>query len=143
MTLSEYSNLKRQIVVAFGNKDTHKDLLKTVKNIFEADINSVRRLESIQTIGQLLKTLELRGLLWDDNIQPLKDIANAIESYDLLRKLTSYEELYIPREYSNLYGKYPCYYVHKLRTFHTKCILQAIVQSNQTQPLCEYTILCY
>lgn len=104
MTLSDYSQLKQQVVRTVVNSDSHSDLLHSLKELFREDINSVRRFEKISTIGQLLNILELRGLLAEDNVEPLKDIAKKINSSELLVKVNKYEDSHVPRDYGTYYG---------------------------------------
>ncbi|KOB64386.1 Fadd, partial [Operophtera brumata] len=104
MTLSDFSQLKQQVVRTIVNSDSHSHLLQSLKEVFRESINSVRRFEKISTIGQLLNVLELRGLLSEDNVEPLKDIARKTDSSELLHKVNKYEDSHVPRDYGNYYG---------------------------------------
>lgn len=109
MTLPKFSQLKNEVVRLVStvvNSDSHSDLLHSLKELFREDINSVRRFEKIRYIGQLLNVLELRGLLSEDHVEPLKNIARKINSSELLLKVNQYEECHVPREHGNYYGKF-------------------------------------
>lgn len=105
MTLSEYSQLKQQVVITVASKDSHSNLLQSLKDLFEEKINSVRRFEQIRTVEQLLQVLELRDYLSEDDVSPLKAIANKLKSRTLLNQINDYEENHEPRDYLNYYGK--------------------------------------
>lgn len=105
MTLSEFTQLKNGVVRTVVTSDRHSNLLHSLKELFREDINSVRRFEKICTIGQLLNVLELRGVLSEDNVEPLKHIARKINSNELLVKVNQYEDSHVPREHGNFYGK--------------------------------------
>lgn len=109
MTLSDFSQLKHQVVRTVVTSDSHSDILHSLKELFREDINSIRRFEKICTIGQLLNILELRGLLSEDNVEPLKNIARKINSSELLVKVNKYEDSHVPREYENHYGELTCH----------------------------------
>lgn len=106
MTLSEYTQLKQQIVFNLGKSENHHHLLLKLKEFYKDDIDSERRFEQITTVGQLLKILEVRDVLSEDNIAPLKEIARRLNNEELLQKITEYESNHVPREYINFYGKF-------------------------------------
>lgn len=107
MTLSEYSQLKQYIVFSVGTNERHSQILSSLKELFRDNINSVRRFEQINSIGQLLKVLEIRDLLSEDNVEPLKTIALQVtNSKDVLKKITDYENFHVPRESGNYYGEF-------------------------------------
>ncbi|CAG4937769.1 unnamed protein product [Colias eurytheme] len=104
MTLSEYSKLKQQVVYNVGTCEKHDRILNQIKNLYKDDIDSSRRFEQINTIGQLLRILEIREVLSEDNISPLKEIAWLIQSNDLLKSISEYELSHVPRTYMNYYA---------------------------------------
>ncbi|CAH2107294.1 unnamed protein product [Euphydryas editha] len=103
MTLSEYTHLKQQIVVNVGKSDNHTHLLNKLKEFYKDDIDSDRRFEQIITIGQLLKILEIRYILSEENVGPLKEIARRLSDSELLKKICDYEGNHIAKEYVNQY----------------------------------------
>ncbi|XP_075970633.1 fas-associated death domain protein isoform X2 [Anticarsia gemmatalis] len=104
MTLSEYTQLKQSIVYAAGQAERHSELLSSLKEIFRDGINSVRRFEQINSVGQLLQVLEIRDILSEDNVECLKNIALKLpNSKQLLKKITDYEDCHVPRECVNYY----------------------------------------
>ncbi|XP_063833728.1 uncharacterized protein LOC135082893 [Ostrinia nubilalis] len=105
MTLSEYTQLKQQLVFYVGGSERHSQLLSTLKEHFRDDINSPRRYEKIVSIGQLLRVLEIRDVLSENNVGPLKEIARRIPNgNDLLQKINEYELNRVPTEFVNLYA---------------------------------------
>lgn len=107
MTLSEYIRLKHDINYNVGASERNKDLLITLKNLFKENINSPRRFEQIATIGELLEVLETRDALSEDNVKPLKVIAQRLpNNTELLKKIEDYEEKHVPRKYVNYYGEF-------------------------------------
>ncbi|XP_026739624.1 fas-associated death domain protein-like [Trichoplusia ni] len=104
MTLSEYSQLKQYIVFSVGTNERHSMILSSLKELFREAINSVRRFEQINTIGQLLKVLEIRDLLSEDNVECLKSIALKLPNpKEVIQKITDYEHSHVPRVYGNYY----------------------------------------
>ncbi|KAJ2947022.1 hypothetical protein O0L34_g16366 [Tuta absoluta] len=103
MTLSEYTYLKKEICVAVGKSERHAHLLDTLKNVFRGEINSLRRLEKITTINQLLVVLELRDVLSEDNVTPLKQIAQMLYKDELTTRISEYEASHVAKEPSNQY----------------------------------------
>lgn len=107
MTLSEYDQLKQYVILSVGTNVRHSEILSSLKEFFRDTINSVRRFEQINSIGQLLKVLELRDLLSENNVECLKNIALKLpNSKDVLLKITDYESNHTPREYGNYYSEY-------------------------------------
>ncbi|XP_038210185.1 fas-associated death domain protein [Zerene cesonia] len=104
MTLSEYSKLKQQVVYNLGTCEKHNRILNQLKNLYKKDIHSKRRFEQINTIGQLLRILEIREVLSEDNVSPLKEIACLLQSNDLLKSISEYELTHVPRTYMNYYA---------------------------------------
>ncbi|KAJ0179868.1 hypothetical protein K1T71_004459 [Dendrolimus kikuchii] len=104
MTLSEYSQLKDEIILNVNTSEKHNELLTVLKELFREDINSVRRYERINTIGQLLQVLEIRDVLSEDNVSPLKVIARKLPSGNILSRITEYEEFHVPRDVMNYYA---------------------------------------
>ncbi|XP_049866265.1 uncharacterized protein LOC126366964 [Pectinophora gossypiella] len=105
MTLSEYSHLKHQIVISVGSSERHVQLKDALKELFRNEINSPRRYEQINNISQLLNVLELRDVLSEDNVEPLKKIVERLPNCnDLMRKILQYEASHVPREYENYYA---------------------------------------
>ena len=106
MTLSEYSQLKQYIVFSVGTNERHSEILSSMKEFFRDTINSVRRLEQINSIGQLLKVLEVRDVLSEENVDCLKNIALKLpNSKDVLDRIKDYESNHLPRECGNYYGE--------------------------------------
>lgn len=105
MTYSEYAKLKQQIVFNLGKSENHHHLLIKLKEFYRDDIDSERRFELVDTIGKLLKILEVRDVLSEDNIGPLKEIARRLNNDELLQRISDYETHHVPREYINYYGK--------------------------------------
>ncbi|KAG6446476.1 uncharacterized protein LOC115441066 [Manduca sexta] len=95
MTLSEskFKQLKEQIILHASATERHAQILNSLKDLFKEDINSVRRFEQISNIAQLLKVLEIRDVLSEDDVAPLKDVARQLpNSSEMLRKIAEYEE---------------------------------------------------
>lgn len=106
MTMSEYSKLKQYIVISVGTNERHSAILSSMKEFFRDTINSVRRFEQITSIGHLLRVLEIRDLLSEDNVECLKSIALKLpNSKEVLQKINDYENNHLPREYSNYYSE--------------------------------------
>ncbi|XP_021194122.1 uncharacterized protein LOC110378975 [Helicoverpa armigera] len=104
MTLSEYSQLKQYIIFSVGTNERHSEILSSLKEFFRDSINSVRRFEQITSIGHLLRVLEIRDLLSEDNVECLKNIALRLpNSQDVMQRITDYERCHVPREYGNYY----------------------------------------
>lgn len=105
MTLSEYTQLKDAIVFYVNTSEKHDEVLSALKTLFEVDINSVRRFESINSIGQLLQVLEIRDVLSEDNVVSLKVIARKLSNgNNILRRITEYEQYHVPRDVANYYA---------------------------------------
>ncbi|CAG9785045.1 unnamed protein product [Diatraea saccharalis] len=105
MTLSEYSHLREQVIKSFSENERHGQLLSSLKELFREKINSPRRFEEITTIGQLLRILEIRDALSENNIQPLKDIVHRLPSNSrLLQRIIEYEQSHVPVEPINYYA---------------------------------------
>lgn len=66
-----------------NNKNLNQSYLQLLKNKYQEDINSKRRLECITNISDLLKILEKRECLSRDNIQILYDIARLLNQQNL------------------------------------------------------------
>jgi hypothetical protein len=107
MTLSDYHKLKSQIVQCFGSNDRPVELLSAIKEKYRDIINSPRRFEQVYTIGMLLKVLEIRDVLSEHNIGPLKEIVSRItDNKDLMQNINDYQLSHVPPELVNYYGKY-------------------------------------
>ncbi|KAH9629036.1 hypothetical protein HF086_007521 [Spodoptera exigua] len=79
-----------------------------MKELFRDHINSVRKFEQINNISQLLKILEIRDVLSEDNVECLKNIAMKLpNSNDVLQKIADYEKIHVPRENVNYYTVKP------------------------------------
>lgn len=108
MTLSEYAQLKQYIIFSVGTNERHSEIISSMKEFFRDSINSVRKFEQINNINQLLKILEIRDVLSEDNVECLKNIAMKLpNSNDVLKKIADYEKEHVPREYTNYYGECP------------------------------------
>ncbi|XP_072940763.1 fas-associated death domain protein [Epargyreus clarus] len=104
MTVSEYQDLKQQIVVSVGQSEKHGQILHTLKEFYKDDIDSSRRYEQITKIGHLLNILEIRDVLSKDNVGPLKEIARRLpNNNELSRKINEYEAAHSRGEYINNY----------------------------------------
>ncbi|CAG9560502.1 unnamed protein product [Danaus chrysippus] len=55
-------------------------------------------------MSQLLRILEIRDVLSEDNVLPLKEIARRLNNNELLKRINSYETNHIEREYKNYYS---------------------------------------
>ncbi|XP_047514316.1 uncharacterized protein LOC125055774 [Pieris napi] len=102
--LSSYTHLKQQVVYNVGSSDIQGNLLNQLKEFYRDDIDSTRRLEQIKTIGQLLRVLEIRDVLSENNVTPLKEIARRIKNNELLKKISEYEQSHDHREHLNFYA---------------------------------------
>lgn len=108
MTLSEYAQLKQYIIFSVGSNERHSEIISSMKEFFRDSINSVRKFEQINNINQLLKILEIRDVLSEDNVECLKNIAMKLpNSRDVLQKIADYEKEHVPREYANYYAAKP------------------------------------
>ncbi|XP_047526713.1 fas-associated death domain protein-like [Vanessa atalanta] len=103
MTLSEFTKLKQQIVFDVGKCENHIHILNKLKEFYKDDIDSDRRFEQINTIGQLINILEIRNVLSEDDVGPLKEIARRINNDDLLERICDYEVNHISKGYINQY----------------------------------------
>lgn len=111
MTLSEYSHLKEQVILNVNKSDKFSEILNSLKEIFKDNINSIRRLEQINSVGQLIQVLEYRDVLSEDNIAPLKDIVRKLSNgIEVLRKISEYEEFHMPTKIADFNGKNVYYY---------------------------------
>lgn len=114
MTISEYSQLKDEIILQVNINERHNELLTILKELFREDINSVRRYERVNTISQLLQVLEIRDVLSEDNVGPLKVIARKLANGNhILSRINEYEEFHIPRDSINYYGEKFIFYTMK------------------------------
>ncbi|XP_032511099.2 fas-associated death domain protein-like [Danaus plexippus] len=104
MTLSEYSQLKQQVLLDVSKSDNHAYLLDKLKQYYKDDIDSDRRFEKIFTMSQLLRVLEIRDVLSEDNVAPLKEIARRLNNNELLKRINCYETNHVEREYINYYS---------------------------------------
>lgn len=106
MTLSEYAQLKEKVKIGIVSSERHGHLLISLKELYRDTINSSRRFEGIVTIGQLLNVLEVRALLSEDDVRPLKEIAGRLpNNASLIRRIEEYQDSHVPREYVNYYGE--------------------------------------
>ncbi|XP_026485787.1 fas-associated death domain protein-like [Vanessa tameamea] len=103
MTLSEFTKLKQQIVFDVGKCENHIHILNKLKEFYKDDVDSDRRFEQINTIGQLINILEIRNVLSEDDVGPLKEIARRINNDDLLERICDYEVNHISKGYINQY----------------------------------------
>ncbi|KAM3962351.1 fas-associated death domain protein-like [Aphomia sociella] len=104
MTYSLYPQLLQQIVIGIGLSDSHNQTLNLIKQVFKNVINSSRKYEQITTVGQLLKVLEIRDALSENNVESLKEIAQFINNNgEILRQINIYENTHRSREYRNFY----------------------------------------
>ncbi|XP_053603071.1 uncharacterized protein LOC128671020 [Plodia interpunctella] len=87
-----YLDLKKQIAYNVATSDRHREKLDSLKSFFREDINSPRQYEKIETISELLRVLETRDVLSENDIQPLKEIATKMPNSDeLLGTIGRYE----------------------------------------------------
>lgn len=106
MTLTNYSHLKQQIILSAGQSDKHSQILGVLKEYYKDEIDSPRRYENINTIGELMRVLEIRDILSEDNVMPLKEVASRLSNNrELLRKIDIYESTHVQRGFINQYGK--------------------------------------
>lgn len=73
-THNDYLNKKNKLIVLRVNKNT----LEKLKMLYEDDINSNRRLSTIDSVGDLIEVLEKRACVSDKNITILENIAKEI-----------------------------------------------------------------
>ncbi|CAK1553691.1 unnamed protein product [Leptosia nina] len=104
MTLLEYNQLKRQVIYNFGLNDNNNNLLGQLKEFYRTEIDSNRRFDEINTIGQLINILELRNTLSEDNISPLKEIAQRLNNNEIIRLICDYEKSHLPKGSFNYYA---------------------------------------
>ncbi|CAH0407777.1 unnamed protein product [Chilo suppressalis] len=100
-----YSVLIEQVIKSFGESERHSESLSVLKELFRNDINSPRKYEKITSIGQLLRILEVRDVLSENNIQPLKVIALELSNNRLLGRIQEYEQSHVPVQCMNYYGQ--------------------------------------
>ncbi|XP_013141311.1 PREDICTED: fas-associated death domain protein isoform X2 [Papilio polytes] len=104
MTLTNYSHLKQQIILSAGQSDKHSQILGVLKEYYKDEIDSPRRYENINTIGELMRVLEIRDILSEDNVMPLKEVASRLSNNrELLRKIDIYESTHVQRGFINQY----------------------------------------
>ncbi|XP_026751231.2 uncharacterized protein LOC113511724 [Galleria mellonella] len=107
MTYFQYPQLIQRVILSVGLCDNQNNTLNLLKEVYRNVINSPRRCENIITVGQLLKVLEIRDVLSENNIEPLKDIAQIInDKGEILRHIVAYENACSKREY-NFYASEP------------------------------------
>lgn len=107
MASPEYTRLKDLITLKVGMSEMHSPVIRAMKDLYQQQINSIRRFEQIETVGQLLKVLEKRDVLSEENILPLKVLAQQLpNNNDILKIIDEYEESYASRKSLNQYGKY-------------------------------------
>ncbi|VVD03881.1 fas-associated death domain protein [Leptidea sinapis] len=105
MTLSEYDQLKNHIIYYLGLHEDHSSLLTVLKEFYKDDIDSPRRYEKIKTIRELLHLLEIRYVLSEANLTPLKEICYRASDNHLLQRVLDYEQLSASKGKDN-----NCYY---------------------------------
>lgn len=107
MILSEnstYSRLKEQVIRSFVNSENPNQILSILKELYRVNINSPRRYEQITTIGKLLRILEIRDVLSENNVGPLKEIALRIPNNNrVLQEIQDYEQSHVPVDYRNYF----------------------------------------
>ncbi|XP_059059867.1 uncharacterized protein LOC131853077 [Achroia grisella] len=108
MIATTYSELKQKIAFSLtlfvSNLSHDHEPLNSLKEFYKDQINSPRRFEQIDTLGKLLKILEIRDVLSEDNIEPLKEMARRTNnSSDLLRTITDYELRNNQHDYHHYY----------------------------------------
>ncbi|XP_063361499.1 fas-associated death domain protein [Cydia amplana] len=104
---TSYSKLKELITLRVSMSDMHSHILHAMKGLYQNDINSARRYEQITTIGQLLKVLELRDVLSEENILPLQVLAQRLpDNMEVMNSITCYEQNRGPKQNINQYGKF-------------------------------------
>ncbi|XP_041976676.1 uncharacterized protein LOC121731344 [Aricia agestis] len=101
MVSSQYNKLKQQIVLRVGKSDGHSHILKVLKDFYSEDIDSKRRYEQIDTLGKLLRVLEIRDVLSEDNVAPLKEICRRLSDNELLFLINEYENSYKQKLYTS------------------------------------------
>lgn len=106
MTFTLYSQLKQQIVLGVASSEKPNQILTKLKESYRNQINSPRKYEQIDSVGQLLITLEKRDLLSENNVEILKEIAQSLFNRDLISKINDYENNHQPTEYLNYYGEF-------------------------------------
>ncbi|XP_063379135.1 uncharacterized protein LOC134665997 isoform X1 [Cydia fagiglandana] len=100
-----YSKLKELITLRVSMSDMHSQILHAMKGLYQNDINSARRYEQITTIGQLLKVLELRDVLSEENILPLQVLAQRLpDNMEVMNSITCYEPNPGLKQNINQYG---------------------------------------
>ncbi|XP_073951471.1 fas-associated death domain protein [Choristoneura fumiferana] len=104
MVSPEYVKLKDLITLKVGMSEMHSSVIQAMKVLYKKQINSIRRFEQIETVGQLLKVLEKRDVLSEEDILPLKVLAQQLPyNTDILKDIAEYEESYAPRKPLNQY----------------------------------------
>lgn len=85
--------------------DMHSQILHAMKGLYQNDINSARRYEQITTIGKLLKVLELRDVLSEENILPLQVLAQRLpDNMEIMNSISCYEQNRGPKQNLNQYA---------------------------------------
>lgn len=142
MTLSEYTQLKQQIVLSVGGSQKHGELVTMLKKLFKDVINSPRRYEQIKTIGDLLEILEIRDVLSANDVGLLEHIAKRVpNSEDLIHKIKQYTAMHpAPSENINYYGTYLLnHYLFVSLISCTAVILIALFLAQQSLHMPTYT----
>lgn len=103
MTYSDYIKLKQQLEQSVNEVD-YEPLLIKLKLLFYNDINSPRRAEMINSITDLLRILEIRDVLSENDVSSLKEIADRLPNKcELLHKIQTYENC--SRDFTKDVGK--------------------------------------
>ncbi|XP_061710270.1 uncharacterized protein LOC133520031 isoform X2 [Cydia pomonella] len=102
---TNYSKLKELITLRVSMSDMHSQILHAMKGLYQNDINSARRYEQITTIGKLLKVLELRDVLSEENILPLQVLAQRLpDNMEIMNSISCYEQNRGPKQNLNQYA---------------------------------------
>nr|AXS59136.1 fadd protein [Leguminivora glycinivorella] len=102
---TNYSKLKDLITLKVSMSDMHSQILHAMKGLYQNDINSARRYEQITTIGQLLKVLEVRDVLSEENILPLQVLAQRLpDNMEIMNSISCYEQSRGPKQNINQYA---------------------------------------
>ncbi|XP_063621439.1 uncharacterized protein LOC134793717 isoform X1 [Cydia splendana] len=117
---TSYSKLKELITLRVSMSDMHSQILHAMKGLYQNDINSARRYEQITTIGQLLKVLELRDVLSEENILPLQVLSQRLpDNMEVMNSITCYEPNHGPKQNINQYGTNVEQQIGRLMTFRS------------------------
>ncbi|XP_061710269.1 uncharacterized protein LOC133520031 isoform X1 [Cydia pomonella] len=118
---TNYSKLKELITLRVSMSDMHSQILHAMKGLYQNDINSARRYEQITTIGKLLKVLELRDVLSEENILPLQVLAQRLpDNMEIMNSISCYEQNRGPKQNLNQYGTNLEQHTNKVMTFLNK-----------------------